>query len=94
MKIKLTNVRLSFPELFEAKSVNGEGKPAFSGSFLIDPKDPQVKMINEAIEAVARMQTENIQDTIVGRTLTETTMILQDARRVFESMTVRVPDSE
>ena len=54
MKIKLTNVRLSFPELFEAKSVNGEGKPAFSGSFLIDPKDPQVKMINEAIEAVAK----------------------------------------
>ena len=50
--------------------------------------------IQQAIEAVARMKTENIQDTIVGRTLTETTMILQDARRVFESMTVRVPDSE
>jgi hypothetical protein len=50
--------------------------------------------IQQAIEAVARMKTENIQDTIVGRTLVETTMILQDARRVFESMTVRVPDSE
>jgi|688.fasta_scaffold03391_52 hypothetical protein len=50
--------------------------------------------IQQAIEAVARMKTENIQDTIVWRTLTETTMILQDARRVFESMTVRVPDSE
>jgi hypothetical protein len=50
--------------------------------------------IQQAIEAVARMQRQNVQDTIVGRTLTETTMILQDARRVFESMTVRVPDSE
>ena len=50
--------------------------------------------IQQAIEAVARMKTENVQDTIVGRTLVETTMILQDARRVFESMTVRVPDSE
>jgi hypothetical protein len=50
--------------------------------------------IQQAIEAVARMQGQNVQDTIVGRTLTETTMILQDARRVFESMTVRVPDSE
>lgn len=50
--------------------------------------------IQQAIEAVARMKTENVQDTIVGRTLVETTMILQDARRVFESMTLRVPDSE
>ncbi|QII84199.1 DUF2815 family protein [Bordetella hinzii] len=54
MQIKLTNVRLAFPALFEAKTVNGEGKPAFSASFLIDPKDPQVKTIKEAIEAVAK----------------------------------------
>ncbi len=54
MKIKLTNVRLSFPDLFEAKTVNGEGKPAFSASFLIDPADPQVKVINAAIDTVAK----------------------------------------
>ncbi len=54
MKLKLTNVRLAFPTLFEAKTVNGEGKPAFSGSFLIDPADPQVKTINAAIELVAK----------------------------------------
>jgi hypothetical protein len=53
MKIKLNAVRLSFPQLFEAKTVNGEGKPAFSASFLIDPKDPQVAVINNAINAVA-----------------------------------------
>jgi hypothetical protein len=54
MKIKLNGVRLSFPQLFEAKTVNGEGKPAFSASFLIDPKDPQVAAVNAAIETVAK----------------------------------------
>jgi hypothetical protein len=54
MKIKLNNVRLSFAQLFEAKTVNGEGKPAYSASFLIDPKDPQIVAVNAAIEAVAK----------------------------------------
>lgn len=54
MQIKLTTVRLAFPALFEAKTVNGEGKPAFSGSFLIDPKDPQIKTLNAATDAVAK----------------------------------------
>lgn len=54
MKIKLSNVRLAFPQLFEAKTVNGEGKPAFSANFLIDPADPQVKSIHAAIESVAK----------------------------------------
>lgn len=54
MKIKLSNVRLAFPTLFEAKTVNGEGKPAFSASFLLDPADPQVSELNKAIESVAR----------------------------------------
>ncbi|NKD46264.1 DUF2815 family protein [Haematospirillum jordaniae] len=54
MKIKLENVRLAFPMLFEARTVNGEGKPAFSASFLLDPADPQVKALNQAIEQVAR----------------------------------------
>lgn len=53
MKLKLTNVRLAFPALFEAKTVNGEGEPAFSAVFLIDPADSQVKAINAAIDAVA-----------------------------------------
>lgn len=54
MKIKLVNTRLAFPALFEAKTVNGEGKPAFSACFLLDPADPQVKAINAAIEECAR----------------------------------------
>jgi hypothetical protein len=54
MKVKLTIVRLAFPVLFEARTVNGEGKPAFSASFLLDPADPQVKALNQAIEQVAK----------------------------------------
>lgn len=54
MKLKLQNVRLAFPALFEAKTVNGEGKPAFSAALLIDPADPQVKAINAAIDATAK----------------------------------------
>lgn len=54
MKLKLENVRLAFPTLFEAKTVNGEGKPAFSASFLIVPDDPQIKALNQAIEQVAK----------------------------------------
>lgn len=54
MRLKLTHVRLAFPALFEAKTVNGEGEPAFSAVFLIDPADPQVKTINQAIEACAK----------------------------------------
>lgn len=55
MKIQLKNVRAAFLNaLFEAKTVNGEGKPAFSAIFLLDPADPQVKTIEAAIEAVAK----------------------------------------
>lgn len=51
---KLKAVRLAFPALWEPETVNGEGKPAYSGTFLIEPTDPQVKAINAVIEAVAK----------------------------------------
>ncbi len=54
MKIKLSNVRLAFPQLFEAKTVNGEGEPAFSASFLIDPKSPDIKTLREAFEVIGK----------------------------------------
>ncbi len=53
MKLKLKNVRLAFPQLFEATTVAGEGKPAFSATFLIGPADPQVAAINKAIDDTA-----------------------------------------
>lgn len=54
MKITLKNVRLAFPALFEAKTVNGEGDPAFSATFIIPADSPQIAEINKAIDAVAK----------------------------------------
>lgn len=53
-KVKLKNVRLAFPVLWEAKAVNVGDKPAFSASFLFAPDHPCVKDIEKAIEAVAK----------------------------------------
>lgn len=54
MKIKLQNVRLAFPQLFEAKTVNGEGEPAFSASFLLDPAHPNVAELRGAFETLGK----------------------------------------
>lgn len=54
MKIKLSNVRLAFPALFEAKTVNGEGEPAFSASFLLDPNHPAVAELRAAFETIGK----------------------------------------
>lgn len=54
MKVKLNDVRLAFPQLFEAKTVNGEGKPAFSASFLFPPDHPARKALDVAIEEVGK----------------------------------------
>lgn len=54
MKIKLLNVRLAFPALFEPKSVTGTDKPKFGASLLLQAGDAQVKSIAQAIDAVGR----------------------------------------
>jgi Protein of unknown function (DUF2815) len=54
MKLVLKNVRLAFAEIFAAKAVNGEGEPAYSASFLIDPKDKQIAAIEKMIEEVGK----------------------------------------
>lgn len=54
MKLKLNNVRLAFPSLFEAKTVNGEGDPRFSAVFLMSPKHPQLEEIRKAMKQVAK----------------------------------------
>lgn len=53
-KIKLKMARLAFPELFTPGTVNGEGEPAYSASFIIEKDHPQHAEINAAIEAEAK----------------------------------------
>lgn len=52
--IMLSNVRLAFPNLFTATQVNGEGKAAFSASFLLTPDHPDVAKLRAAISEVAQ----------------------------------------
>lgn len=51
--MRLLNVRLAFPVLHEAKTVNGEGKPAFSAAFLMPPDHPQVAEIEAELKRLA-----------------------------------------
>ena len=52
MKLKLTNVRLAFPDLFEAKEFEaGDGKPRYSATFLVEPGSENDKAIRKAQKA-------------------------------------------
>lgn len=51
MKVKLSNVRLSFPALFEAEEY--KGKYTYRAKFLIDPASQAHRDINAAIRDVA-----------------------------------------
>lgn len=53
MKMTLKNVRLAFPKLFEAVSVNG-GAPTFGAAFLIAPNHPQLEEIRKAMDEVGK----------------------------------------
>lgn len=54
MKLFLNMVRLAFPELYEAKTMDGEGDPSFSASLILTPQHPDIKALNAVIEAVAK----------------------------------------
>jgi hypothetical protein len=52
MKILLERTRAAFPQYYEAKTVNGEGEPAFSGSFLMAPDSIEVANLRDVIQQV------------------------------------------
>ena len=54
MAVMIKNVRLSFPDLFEAKAIEEGGKKRFSAAFLVQPNSEQAKLIESEIERVAR----------------------------------------
>jgi hypothetical protein len=54
MKLKLTNVRLSFPDLFEAGEY--EGKRTYGATFLIEPGSANDKAIGASMAEVAKEQ--------------------------------------
>lgn len=64
--IKVQNVRLSFPQLFEAKAVNGEGEPRFSAAFVIQPGSPAAKLLADTMTQVAKEKWGAKADTILA----------------------------
>lgn len=54
MKIQVKNVRISFPNLFEPKSVGGEGEPRFSAAFVIEPGSENAKALAEGLKTTAQ----------------------------------------
>ena len=54
-KVKLLNVRLSFPELFEPKEYTpGDGKPRYDATYLIEKDSENDKKIRNAIAEAAK----------------------------------------
>jgi hypothetical protein len=53
-RVMIREARLAFPALFQPRTVNGEGKPRYSATLLLDANDPQIAAIRKAIQAVAR----------------------------------------
>jgi len=53
MQIKLQNVRLAFPDLFEAKAFAAGDKPSFGASLLFAKNHPQVKELEAALVTTA-----------------------------------------
>lgn len=54
MKVKIADVRGAFLNLFEAKAVNGEGEPRYSGAFVIAPGSANAKALADGLKAVAK----------------------------------------
>lgn len=53
MKVQLKNVRLAFPNLFEAKGVGDGGDVRFSAAAVIEPGSANAKALAGAVKAVA-----------------------------------------
>jgi hypothetical protein len=54
MKVKLSKVRLSFPDLFKAVEFKtGDGKPRYNATFLVEPGSANDTALKAAIEAAA-----------------------------------------
>lgn len=54
MQLKLNAVRLAFGNLHAPRAVNGEGDPAYSGSFIMEPDHPSVQVVKDAMDALGR----------------------------------------
>lgn len=64
MELRLKSVRIAFPALDKPEAF-GDGEPAFQSKFIIVPKSPEVKLIEDAMLAVAKDQWKDKADTVM-----------------------------
>lgn len=64
-RILLKNVRIAFPNLFEASTVAGEGEPRYGAAFIISPDHPQLKEIEAKIKSIAVEKWKDKADAVV-----------------------------
>lgn len=77
MRVVLNNVRLAFPNLFEAKAINN-GKPKFSAAFLMKPGHPAIKELEAAILQVAKEKWGAKADAVLKQSKAQAKYPLQD----------------
>lgn len=64
-RVKLRDVRLAFPVLFNPEQFNGQGELAYSGVLLFGKDHPQIAAIKEAIRAAAQAKWPRDWETIL-----------------------------
>ena len=65
MKVHLKDVRITFPVLFDAKQVNGQGDPKFSAAFLFPKDHPQKAEVERSlVEAAKTKWNDKAQDVL------------------------------
>lgn len=67
----LKNVRLSFPDLWEATQAQGKGKFAYRAVLLVDSSDPQKAMVDKLIKEMATEEWKAKTDKILDEVLTD-----------------------
>lgn len=78
MKIKLSNVRLAFPVIWEAKVVNDGDSPSFSATFLLPPDHPSVAVVEKAIQQLVNEKWADKADTLLKQMKALGRICLQD----------------
>lgn len=81
MKLMLKNKRLGFPALDRPQAI-GDGEPAYGGRLIIDPDDKDVKVLDDAIVAVAKQKWKDDADGVL-------TVLREEKRICFEKAPYR-----
>lgn len=64
MELRLKMVRIAFPAL-DKPTAFGEGEPAYQAKFIIVPGSPEVKLLDDAMAAVAKEKWKDKADSVL-----------------------------